>query len=358
MRVKARDRGMRRALAFLNSLLEHHDLGMLIVQRLNAYEALLCSMVCRRLHALVDRYATNAFQSNLQVRLWSSVQETPMLCEIHQRYGYLHFEYHARTGDWYKIAKTCSPQRGCIVSLVCVFQIPVENLVCSQLSSAARRRKAVSVEVSEWRLADASGVEPWSVPATDPMRWFADVTRKHRLVLQARKFCVLDSGVKAHLSRALVLTLHGAPLLRRATPRTRFVVNNAHNCMHCACRKRAMETLNGARPELAVLCATCWQELFVTLAHLRSRYKAHKMRQYGAALAACDVVHYTSCRPEYSMFTASPPRKYVPCVLKDELASAFGCASWNHFLRTQRPPATGSWHPQQRFKYKPGACSA
>lgn len=358
MRVQRRGGGKRGAGVAFGSLLEHTDLGMLIVQRMNAYEALVCSMVCRRLQALVDRYATNAFQSNLQVRLWSPVQKMPMPCEIHERYGYLHFEYHARPDDWYKIAKTCTSQRGSIMPLVCVFQIPVENLVCSELSSAARRNKAVSVEVSEWKLADASRVEPWSKLTDARINWLAGVTRKHRLVLQARKFCVLDTGVKAHLSRALVLTVHGAPVLRRMTPRARFVLNNTHNCMHCFQRKRAMETLDGTRPELGVLCATCWPELFVTLAHLKSRYKAHVMQGYEAKLAACDVVHYTPCKHQYSMFTTSSARKYTACVLKAELASAFGCGSWGQFLRTQRLYATQNTHPQQRFKYKPGACSA
>jgi hypothetical protein len=358
MRMQRRSGGTRRARVTLGCLLEHTDVAMLIVQRMNAYEALVCSMTCRRLRSLVDRYATNAFQSNLQMRLWSPVQKMPMPCEIHERYGYLHFEYHVRAEDWYKIAKTCTSQRGSIVPLVCVFQIPLENLVCSEVSSAARRRNTVSVEVAEWKLADASRVEPWNKLADARLQWLASVTRKHRLVLQARKFCVLDTGVKAHLARALVLTVHGAPLLRSMTPRARFVFNNVHNCMHCHQRKRAVETLDGTRPELAVLCTTCWQELFVTLAHLKSRYKAHTIRQYEASLAACDVVHYTSSKHEYSMFTSSPPRKHTACVLKSELASAFACASWEHFLRARHLRAKTTALPQQRFKYKPNACGA
>jgi hypothetical protein len=358
MRMQRRGGGTRRANVTLGCLLEHTDVATLIVQRMNAYEALVCSMTCRRLRSLVDRYATNAFQTNLQMRLWSPVQKMPMPCEIHERYGYLHFEYHVRAEDWYKIAKTCTSQRGSTVPLVCVFQIPLENLVCSEVSSAARRRNTVSVEVAEWKLADASRVEPWNKLADARLEWLASVTRKHRLVLQARKFCVLDTGVKAHLARALVLTVHGAPLLRSMTPRARFVFNNVHNCMHCHQRKRAVETLDGTRPELAVLCTTCWQELFVTLAHLKSRYKAHTIRQYEASLAACDVVHYTSSKHEYSMFTSSPPRKHTTCVLKSELASAFACASWEHFLRARHLRAKTTALPQQRFKYKPNACSA
>lgn len=350
-------RASRRAKLGLVQMLEHTDVATTIVQRMNAYEALLCSMVCVRLRKLVDSHAANAFQRNLEMRLWSPVQRMSMQFTLHERYGYMHFEYHSKPEDWYQIAKTCMAQRGSVARLLCVFRVPIEYLACEALSDRARREKEVSVEVSEWKIADASRVEPWSQDENSSMTWLKSVTRRHCLMLQARKFSVMDGGVKAQLSRAIVLTVHDAPLHRRMSARARFVLNNVFNCMYCYQRKRMLESLDATSPEHAVLCAVCWQDLFVPVANLKSRYKAHLLPDFDARLQACDIVHYTASRYKYRISMVTLARKHTPCVLKSELAAAFDSPSWEHFLAANRSAARGT-KPHMRFKYTTGTSSA
>ena len=328
-------------LLHLLHLFQNVDAAVTVLVHLNAFEALLCSMVCSRLRVLVDRHLHNVFQGNMPLTLWPrALTRTPLL-ELDKGGQYLLHEHAVRECEWHRLAKTCSSTRGSVLRLRVSFVLPVQYLRVFTAPSSVLKKQCVTVEVCKWRIGGSASNGAW--PEVGISKSLCEVSQRHHLRLQAREFTILDGGVRAHLRYGIVLRLLDAPVLHSMTVRERCVMRMTRRCMHCHQRAPAYESLDSRTPEHRVLCSVCWKELFVQTAHLASRFHVAKGTGGTARSDACARTHFSIATEECGLNPSTTMRRYIACVRKGDVARALGHATWEDFLReNHRAPRAAS----------------
>ena len=329
-------------------LFGNQDVAGAVVVYLNALEAVLCSMVCKSFRRIIDTYTCNVFQANMGLTLWArNLRNTPVLA-LEQRQKYLLHEHTARKCQWHALAKNCSNERGSILRMHATFLVPLHFLRVSSCPASVRKLGQVVVEVNEWRLAHAPRRGAWAPGEGDDLNWLCRVSQRHDLHLQARRVAIVDKGVRALFTNAIVLVLKDVPVLEATTARVRCVSSMVFRCMFCHQRPVAHESLDAQSAEHRVLCTVCWRELFVPTEQLEARFKVGRGTGRCSRVLACAETHYSPVVDELRLFPSSSTRKHVACMLKQRVAHALGHGSREDFLRNNHRSGPASRRRQAK----------
>jgi hypothetical protein len=332
----------------LGELLLESDIVHVVLAHLSAPELLLCSMTCRTLLKRIDASKDSAFNQHL--RWWYSHhdlwrKESQVLKPSEDGSAYkstVQLEYFDVQYLW---LLNMVPIRGARVQMRMQLHLSLDAVELSgEAKDLDHLRKVghVSMDVVEWEVLKVTRKETPSSPSSPRFRHVrSGVLGEVRM--RVINYVHLFRPVHLIVNKPVIFTFQNVPITDDPMSyRELYVIKCVYNCMHCHERLRRWVSVDAAQPEHRALCSLCLDHLFVEEKHLEKKFKCYltracwnpqqKIFEKPPVFATLQNmrVHFVECMYGASTCTISKTPKVM--MLKGDVASFNGYASWTHFL--------------------------
>jgi hypothetical protein len=330
----------------------YQDLGVHVVQTLSGSHLVMCSMVCRGLRRLVDKFCSATFANDL---LWwfcypkhasTHAGADPSICASFDgdetRFG-LEVTVNSECDSTLWMLNA-SLRKNIAIKMRMHVMLPSASPHVFLLGDAKNRQKITSrgyasVDVLKWRV----------------LGFEENAAGRYTVTLAAIDFAHNSAKVVLELGVPLVLTLKNVP--RQSWPyRCLWVMRGIRKCMHCHERWRAMQSFDVPHSNHRVLCLHCLELLYARESQLVRKWRVQLSRLPFDRVPRVNFVNCFMGAP-MSVYPARPDR----FVLKSAVAEEMGCRDWiqfiqrNHAIKTkmrrvkEKDPATARYYFNTRW---------
>ena len=298
----------------------HQDLGVQVLQTLQASHLVMCSMVCRGMRRMVDRFCSAPFAHDL---LWWFCYPKSIRDE-HTEFAIFdsdekRFQQHATVNT--ECDSTLWMLNASLSKNVCVKMrmhvlLPASDPHVSLVGDLKTREKIetrgyASVDVLKWRVV---GVQE-------------NAAGRYTVTMSAIDFTHNCPKVVLELGVPLVVILKNVP--RQKWPyRCLWVMRGIRKCMHCHERWRAVQSFDVTHANHRVLCTQCLELLYARESQLVRKWRVPLSRlPYGSV----PRVNFVNCfmGAPMTVYPTRPDRH----VLKSAVAHEMGCRDWLQFIQ-------------------------
>lgn len=299
-----------------------NDLAHVVLNHVCARDLLKCSMVCKHLRKLVDKFFANVFAQDL---LWWGVFERAGRVVTHFRdaaemsvasWNGDDLRFELETSATSASAQTmwllnASPAINVVVRMRLQILVPTDNSHVhlsgeSKVVQKVVERGKASVDVLEWRIMSVNTGATFST-----------------LTLAATEFAHNSPRVGLVLGAPVMLTVHNVPV-QKWTYRCLWVMRGVRRCMYCRQRWRVTQSYDVRHTTHRVLCTHCIEHLYVRESQLARRWRVR------------DKLHKVPRAHFVNSFMGAPtslwPRTPEKFLLKEDIAAFFNYASWSEFI--------------------------
>jgi hypothetical protein len=299
----------------------HRDLGVQVVQTLPASHLVMCSMVCRGLRRMVDRFCSASFAHDL---LWwfcypKDGGVDPSVCASFDETRFcLQATVNTECDSTLWMLNASLTKNVCVKMRMHVMLPAVSPHVFLLVDNKTRekiekieKRGYASVDVLKWRV----------------LGFEENAAGRYTVFLSAIDFTHNCSKVTLELGAPLVLTLKNVP--RQRWPyRCLRVMRGIRKCMHCHERWRAVQSFDVTHANHRVLCTQCLELLYARESQLVRKWRVPLSRLPYAKVPRINFVNCFLGAP-MSVYPARPDRY----VLKSAVANEMGCKDWIQFIQ-------------------------
>lgn len=301
----------------------YQDLGVQVALTLPASHLVVCSMVCRGLRRMVDKFCSSAFSHDL---LWW-------------------FCYPRHPGDEMSICASFDGDENrfglqATVNCECDSTLWMLNARLTKNALLKMRMHVMLPAVSPHvlLLGDSKNsekiekIEKRGYASVDVLKWRVlgfeeNAAGRFTVTLLAVDWSLNCSKVTLELSAPLVLTLKNVP--RQLWPyRCLWVMRGIRKCMHCHERWRAVQSFDVTQKNHRVLCAHCLDLLYARESQLVRKWRVQLSRLQHHKVQRVNFVNCFMGAP-MSVYPTRPDRY----LLKSAVAKEMDCTDWIQFIQ-------------------------
>ena len=320
-----------------------HDVSVILLNELSAFDLVKCSMVCASLRRLIDTHCSDKFSKDL--RWWhgpATVLSSKQLYTaswLGDRCQFLLLtsldSYYERS-DW--MFHTTSALHSLVRMRKHIF-LPVPH-PCIQIRGEKKSvaqifdKGFISVDVLCWRIRS--------------VRTSASHNHLQSVKLSAVEYVSNSGRVSINMTAPLIMIVDMVQS-QNLSLRCLWVMRGVQQCMHCHQRPKAVQSWDARDPSHRVLCSMCCDVLYARESQLKRRWKV-----VPSSLPTQQIfrVHYIQTGPHYFL-RQSIPERYV---LKSAVAAFYKCADWGNFIknnhRLQKTPKKNNTQAKFYFREK------
>lgn len=323
------------------------DVVHTVLSHVCAEDLVKCSMVCKHLRILVDKFFANVFARDLM--WWGSFEQSPGIFTHPDDANDMSFASWNKNDGQFDLttsATSCTAQTmwmlntcldiNVLVRMRLQIMLPANNSHVhlhgeDNYVQKILQRGHASVDVLAWRIMNIQGLNN-----------AATVT------LFATEFSHNSTRVKLVLGAPVVLEVHNVPV-QRWPYRCLWVMRGVRKCMNCHQRLRVMQCADVRHTEHRVLCTHCIEHFYVRQSQLRRRWRVRSI--------LIDVQRFCFVNCFMGAPTTLWPRVPERLLLKQDIAEYFKCASWSEFIANNHKhsnPQSRRWlrRDTDRSKFK------
>jgi hypothetical protein len=317
------------------------DILCSVFQRLATIDLLRCTMVCRNYLSLIDKHLASTFQRHLMwngyfFERWAPISHTSHVVFDFERsafFGSVVIDKPLLQHVWrFNVVPIVSNY----LSVRLRIRLPIDKIrVCGDKSVVDRflELKEVSADIKSWEIMDVKSYQDKKCEGLGEMLLRGILDKHDSLIINTE--------------HEILIMIKNVPVvpLPRINYRILCVMRGVLFCMNCFQREPKWQSVDAENARHRVLCATCFDMLFVTESTLAKKWMIRGNISKLDVKRAHFIFHQTQARHSLS---ANVPLR---CVVKQKLSEALGHENWDALVSNNHIHYSSTTNTVKRYSF-------